>query len=150
AFQFAFCEAGTAFHSGDTSYLELARSIVGGRPYGFDFRAETMLPPGFPAVLALLQVAVGESHLRLVRAMVVISTVAFLVAYVLLRRMAGRRVAGGICLLLAASPLYFRFASTMVFSDLPYFLTSMATLWAVDRIDRSRLPRPPAALLGLA
>jgi hypothetical protein len=150
AFQFAFCEAGTAFHSGDTSYLELARSIVGRHLYGFDFRAETMLPPGFPAVLALLQLAVGESHLRLVRVMVVTTTAAFLVTYVLLRRMAGRRVAAGICLLLAASPLYFRFASTMVFSDMPYFVTSMAALWAIDRADQSRLTRPPAGLLGLA
>src|SRR5262249_28758980 len=55
ALQFAFCQAGTAFYTGDTSYLELARSIVAWRPYGFDFRPETMLPPGFPALLALLE-----------------------------------------------------------------------------------------------
>src|SRR5262249_11322920 len=66
AIQFALCEAGTAFHGGDTAYLELARSIVEGRPYGFDFRAETMLPPGFPALLAALQLVLGDSHLRLV------------------------------------------------------------------------------------
>jgi dolichyl-phosphate-mannose-protein mannosyltransferase len=148
--QFAFCEAGTAFYGGDTSYLELARSIIGRRPYGFDFRPETMLPPGFPAVLALLQLAVGESHLRLVRVMVVATTAAFLVAYVLLRRQTGRRVAAGICVLLAASPMYFRFASTTVFSDMPYFLTSMAALWAVSRIDESRPARAPAGLLALA
>src|SRR5215813_13131156 len=91
ALQCVFCEAGTAFYSGDTSYLELARSIIARRPYGFDFRAETMLPPGFPALLALLQLAVGESHLQMVRAMVIATTLGFLVAYALLRRTYGRR-----------------------------------------------------------
>ena len=62
ALQFAFCQAGTAFYTGDTSYLELARSIVAWRPYGFDFRPETMLPPGFPALLALFSaVSPGSS-----------------------------------------------------------------------------------------
>src|SRR5215467_14971279 len=102
ALQVAFCQAGTAFYTGDTSYLELARSIIAWRPYGFDFRAETMLPPGFPALLALLQLAVGESHLRLVRAMVIATMLAFLLAYWLLRRTLGMRAAAGVCLLLAS------------------------------------------------
>jgi hypothetical protein len=138
ALQVAFCQAGTAFYAGDTSYLELARSIIARRLYGFDFRAETMLPPGFPAMLALLQLAVGESHLRLVRAMVIATTVAFFLAYLLLRRTYGRRTAAGICLVLASSVGFFQFASTFVFSDMPYFLTSMGALLVVDQLDRAR------------
>jgi hypothetical protein len=150
ALQFAFCEAGTSFHGGDTTYLELARSIIAWRPYGFDFRAETMLPPGFPALLALLQLAVGESHLRLVRAMVVATTLAFLLAYWLLRRRLGRGAAAGICVLLASSPVFFRFASTTVFSDMPYFVTSMGALLIVDQLDRSSPTRRRTGLLCLA
>jgi hypothetical protein len=150
ALQFAFCQAGTAFYGGDTSYLELARSIIARRPYGFDFRAETMLPPGFPALLALLEVAVGESHLRLVRAMVITTTVAFLVAYLLLRRTNGRRVAAGVCLLLASSPAFFRFASTLVFSDMPYFLASMAALLVAEELDRASTTSRQTGLFWLA
>src|SRR5215813_499380 len=138
ALQCVFCQAGTAFYSGDTSYLELARSIVAGHSYGFDFRAETMLPPGFPALLALLQLAAGESHLQLVRAMVIATTLAFLVAYVLVRRTHGRWVAAGICLLLMSSPVFFRFASRTVLSDMPYFLTSMGALLVAAQLDRAR------------
>src|SRR5215467_14348463 len=85
AMQCAFCVPGADFYGGDTSYLELARSIIAHRPYGFDFRVETMLPPGFPAMLALLELAFGESHVRLVRVMVIVTMVSLLVAYFLLR-----------------------------------------------------------------
>jgi len=138
ALQLVFCQAGAAFYGGDTTYLELARSIIAWRPYGFDFRAETMLPPGFPALLALLQLAVGESHLRLVRAMVIATTLAFFVAYLLLRRTLGRRVAAVICLILASSPGFFRFASTTVFSDMPYFLASMSALLVAEQLESAR------------
>jgi hypothetical protein len=150
ALQCVFCQAGTAFYSGDTSYLELARSIIARRPYGFDFRAETMLPPGFPALLALLQLAVGESHLRLVRAMVIVTTVAFFVTYLLLRRAYGRRTAGGICLVLASSAGFFRFASTLVFSDMPYFLASMCALLVAAQLDRARTTSRRMVLFCLA
>src|SRR5215470_1512439 len=150
ALQFAFCEAGAAFHGGDTTYLELARSIIAWRPYGFDFRAETMLPPGFPALLALLQLAVGESHLRLVRAMVLATTLAFLLAYWLLRRTLGRRASAGICLLLASSPVFFRFASTTVVSDMPYFVTSMGALLVAAQLDRARTTSRRMVLFCLA
>jgi hypothetical protein len=150
ALQFAFCQAGTAFFGGDTSYLELARSIIERRTYGFDFRAETMLPPGFPALLALLELAVGESHLRLVRAIVIMTTLAFLVAYLLLRRTHGRRVAAGVCLLLASSPAFFRFSSTCVVSDMPYFLSSMAALLVAEKLDRAATTSRQTGLFCLA
>jgi len=150
ALQLAFSQAGDAFYSGDTSYLELARSILAHRAYGFDFRAETMLPPGFPAFLALLLLAVGESHLLLVRAMVIVTTVAFFVTYLLLRRAYGRRTAGGICLVLASSAGFFKFASTLVFSDMPYFLTSMGALLVAAQLDRARTTSRRMVLFCLA
>jgi 4-amino-4-deoxy-L-arabinose transferase-like glycosyltransferase len=97
-----------------------------------------MLPPGFPAMLALLQLAFGESHVRLVRIMVIVTMISLLVAYFLLRRTLRKQTAAGICLLLASSAAFFQFASTFVFSDMPYFLTSMAALLVVDRLDRDR------------
>src|SRR5262252_5404438 len=150
ALQCVFCQAGTAFYSGDTSYLELARSIIARRPYGFDFRAETMLPPGFPALLALLQLAVGESHLALVRAMVISTTLAFLTAYFMLRRTHSRRVSAGICVLLASSPIFFQVSSRFVDSDMPYFLTSMAALLVADQLDRARTARQRTVLFCLS
>ena len=52
--QFLFAQRGSAFYSGDTSYLELALSLVNRHQYGFNFRPEAMLPPGFPVLLALV------------------------------------------------------------------------------------------------
>lgn len=120
---------------GDVTYLELAKSILGGTGYGYNLKPETMLPPGFPYLLASLTVFLGTSYAVLVRTMAVFTTLALVFAYEVLRFQASRKVAAAICLLIGSSPIIFRFSTTLVFSDLPYFFTSMMLLWALMRLE---------------
>jgi hypothetical protein len=120
---------------GDVTYLELAKSIVSGTGYGYDLKPETMLPPGFPYLLALFTFFMGTSYAVLVRTMAVFVTLALIFAYEVLRTQESRKVAVPICLLIGSSPIIFRFSTTLVFSDLPYFFTSMMLLWALARVE---------------
>ncbi len=132
----ALAQRGSEFYSGDTSYLELARALRHGT-YGFNFRVETMLPPGFPALLAAVAALFGDSHLVFVRATAVCATVAAGAAYLLLRREAGRRVAAVVVVAMLASPTIFRLSTQTVISDLPYLLTSLVTLLLADTLARA-------------
>ena len=58
-----------------------------------------------------------------------------LASYELLRRLEGRTAAAVISLLLISSPQEFAMATQMVFSDLPYFFTSMVALLLMRRLD---------------
>ena len=101
ALQFCLYQRSDDFFVGDVSYFELARSIVEKGSYGFNFKPETMLPPGFPMILALLCVTVSCSRAVLIRSMAVFATMGFIASYELLRRVQGRAVAAASCLLLA-------------------------------------------------
>jgi hypothetical protein len=52
ALQFALAQRSDDFFTGDVTYFKLARSLVEKGFYGFDFKPETLLPPGFPVILA--------------------------------------------------------------------------------------------------
>jgi hypothetical protein len=137
---FWLSQRGASFYSGDTSYIELARSILD-RSYGFNFRHETMLPPGFPAIVAALTAVFSDSHEVMVRAITVFTTLGLGVTYLLLRREAGRTFATAVTTLLFASPTVFGFATKMVFSDLPYLLTSMTALLMLSSLDVAETSR---------
>jgi hypothetical protein len=137
---FWLSQRGAPFYSGDTSYIELARSILH-HSYGFNFRRETMLPPGFPAFLAVLTAVFSDSHAVLVRALTVLTTLGLGVSYLLLRCRGGRTFAAAVTALLFASPTIFRMATTSVFSDLPYLLTSMAALLMLSSLDVAETSR---------
>jgi hypothetical protein len=137
---FLLSQRGASFYSGDTSYIELARSILD-RSYGFNFRHETMLPPGFPAIVAVLTAVFSDSHAVMVRAITVFTTLGLGVTYLLLRREAGRTFATAVTTLLFASPAVFGFATKMVFSDLPYLLTSMTALLILSSLDVAETSR---------
>ena len=136
ALQFMLPQKGDDFFRGDTIYIEFARSILERGTYRLEFN-DVMYPPGFPALLAFLSATVSGSHAVLVRSMAVFVTLALLASYHLLRRETGRCAAAATCLLLASSPLVFEFSTQWVYSDLPYFFTSMATLVVASRLDRA-------------
>ena len=121
--------------AGDVTYLELAKSIVHGAGYGFNFKPETMLPPGFPYLLALLTLVLGSSYAVLIRTMAAFTTLALIFSYDLLRTQTTRKVAAAVCILIASSPVVFQFSTTLVFSDMPYFFTSTMLLWALMRLE---------------
>lgn len=51
ALQFGLSQRSDDYFTGDTIYFELARSIIEQGFYGFNFKPETLLPPGFLGVL---------------------------------------------------------------------------------------------------
>lgn len=112
----------------DPYYYELAKSILAHTVYGFNSRPEPMVPPGFPALLALLIVTFGRSYAALVRSMAFFTTLGLMAAYEVLKLEEGRDIAAVACLLLASSPSVFEFSTRMVFSDMPYFFASMLLL----------------------
>lgn len=122
----------------DATYVELAKSVARGAPYGFNFKPETMLPPGFPYLLALLIGIVGSSFVVIVRALTVFTALALIFTYELLRGLQSRVAAAAICLLVASTPLVFVYSTRLVFSDMPYFFTSMCLLWTVVHLDSIR------------
>jgi hypothetical protein len=125
---------------GDAYYYELARSIVDGTGYGFNFKPQTMVAPGFPLLLSLLIVTVGSSYAVLVQSMAVFTTLALIATYEVLRSHADQACATVACLLLASSAVLFEFSTTYVFSDMPYLFTSMLLLWALPRVDQTLSP----------
>ena len=141
ALQFGLTLRSNDFFSGDTTYFELARSLLEKGFYGFDLKPETLLPPGFPLILASVCVTVSCTYTVLLRSIAVFATLEFIASYELLRREEGHTVAAVFCLLLASSPIVFAFSTRMVFSDLPYFFASMLTLLLAVRLDTTKSSR---------
>lgn len=121
----------------DPYYFELARSLLAKTGYGFNFRPEPMIPPGFPALLAVLILGVGHSYAVLIRSMSIFTIAGLIAAYQILKAEEGPAIAGVVCVLFASSPIWFEFSTRMLFSDMPYFFTSMLLIWALPRLDSS-------------
>jgi hypothetical protein len=130
----------------DATYYELARSLADDGWYGYNSRTETMLPPGFPAVIALLRFCFGDGYAVFIRSMAVFATLALLATYALFRREVGRGPAAAICLLVGSSPVLFDFSTRLLFSDLPYLFTSTLALLAARQLDGAATRRARAAL----
>ena len=149
AMQVCLVRRGDAFLGGDTTYVELAESIVKSGPYGFDNTPETLLPPGLPSFLALLCVSVGCGHATDTRAMAIFATLGFLFSYALIRRLGGRAVAAAACLIPMSSPEIFSLTTNEVMSDAPYFAALSLALWLAVDLDDPRSARSPAIRSGL-
>jgi hypothetical protein len=132
------------FFGGDATYYELARSMVDAHSYGFDSQPAT-LPPGFPALLAVLCVTVGCGHALLIRVVIIFAMLSLLASYEFLRRAQSRGMAIVCCLLLASSPQIFGLSTTLIFSDLPYFFTSLVALMAGAQLAIARRRRARVA-----
>ena len=125
----------------DATYFELTRSILEKGSYQFDFRPETLLPPGLPFILAVFCFLVGSGPGVLFHLMAISTTLGLAATYTLLRRIGGRTIAAIACLLLGSSPALFTFTTRLVFSDMPYFFTSMLTLGLAYKADITREAR---------
>src|SRR5208282_3938912 len=128
--QFVFYERCNDFVS-DTTFYELARSLVEKGWYGSDTRPETMVPPGCAALTALVWICFGNSYSTLIHVMAVFATLFLITSYELLRRQVGRSPAAAISLIIGSSPFFFHFSTHQLAADIPYaFTTSLALLVA--------------------
>jgi len=126
------------FYRGDSEYVELARALIRDGLYRFNFKPETLLPPGFPMILAFLCVTVGCTPAILMQSISIFVSLGFVAGYRLLRIEQGCALAAASCLLMASSPIMFALSTQVLFADLPYFFASMLTLLLAHRLDSSK------------
>ena len=103
------------FLAEDVFYADAAQCLLHYGFFGVNGVPETTQPPGLAAILAVLFSIFGYSYAVCVGAMAVFETLGFLVAYEFLRRRVSMLVATTICILLLSSPLYFGWATRMVY-----------------------------------
>src|SRR5262249_42720101 len=116
----------------DATYIELANSILEKGRYLFDFSPETLYPPGFPLMLAIIGRFAGLSQVVALHTMAISNTLALMAIYELLRRTENRAFGACTCLLLGTTSPVFNYATRVVLSDVPYFAASSLTLlWAL-------------------
>jgi hypothetical protein len=118
----------TDFMNESAFYADAAQSLLHHNFYGVNGVRETTQPPGLAGILAILFVLFGYSYAISVGAMAVFETLGFLAAYELLRRRVPRLVAATICIVLLSSPVYFAWATRLVYACFPYFFTTMLAL----------------------
>lgn len=136
------------FYLGDVAYFDLARSIVEHGTYARNFRPETMVPPGFPLMLAGIWAIAGGGYTILLRAVMVSGTLGFMASYELLRRQQGRAVAAVVCLLLYSSPLLFS-SEAILSPGMPYLLASTSFLLLALYLERQGGSAGARAAIGL-
>jgi 4-amino-4-deoxy-L-arabinose transferase-like glycosyltransferase len=129
------------FMGEDAFYADAARSLLHHGFYGVNGLPETTQPPGLAGILAALFALFGYGYAVSIGAVAFFETLGFLAAYELLRRRAPRLVAGTICILLLSSPVYFAWATRLVYACFPYFFTTMLALlsgWEYDKAATKR------------
>jgi TM2 domain-containing membrane protein YozV len=125
------------FLGDDVFYADAAQSLLHHGLLGVNGVPETTQPPGLAAILAGLFSIFGYSYAVCVGSMAVFETLGFLVAYEFLRRRVSTLVAATICILLLSSPLYFGWATRMVYPCFAYFFTTMLALLSGDEYDKA-------------
>jgi hypothetical protein len=135
ALQFFQVERASDFAGDDVFFSDAARSLLDHGFYGINGYAETNMPPGTSAILAILCLAGGCSHLVFLRAMTVFGTLGFLASYQLLRCQAPRAVSAAICLLLISSRTHFFLVTELVGACYPYFFTAMTALLVARKLE---------------
>lgn len=137
AFQVATVQKLESYGSDSSVYITLAWNILEHGRYEFNFRPETLYPPGFPALLAVAAALAGSvSYGVFIRLMPVFTTLALVVWYFVLKGQAGRLAAGAACMLVATSAPLYEMATRRVGSDGPYFLASGLALLCLMSLER--------------
>jgi hypothetical protein len=135
ALQIICAQPGSEFSGEDVFYADSARGLAERGFYGINGWAETNMPPGLSALLALLCLAGGYGHVVFVRAMALLGTLGFVVSYALLRQQAPRVIAAAICLLLISSGIYAEGVTQYVASCYPYFFTGIGALLVARKLE---------------
>ena len=122
----------------DVAYVELAKSLLHHGTYAYNSVVEKTQPPGFSIFLAALGSVLGFSYGVLVRVMAILSTLAFLIGYRLIRRSQGPGIAALSCILLASAPSVFQVATRSLFPSYPYFVASLLFLLLVPKLESAK------------
>jgi hypothetical protein len=131
-------------------YLGLARSLVRGEGYTYNFGPYAKYPPGLPLMLAAVGATVGEAaRIRVMQTLVALAGVgALAAAYALVKARAGWRVALAGAALSAASTWFWTSSSVYLLAEVPYALLSLLALWGAERAARAATFSVPRWLLA--
>lgn len=130
-----------------STYQGLAQSLRNFGTFHFNFAPHIQYPPGLPLLLAGVASVFGDDHHIYLRAMAVTATLGLWVTYAFLKQEEGRPVAAAGTLLLGASVYFFTYATTVLNSDVPYLLASLAALVLGKQMEKSN---PPLRRLALS
>ena len=136
-FFFASCLKTSDFVN-DSTYPDLAKFLVVNHSYQQFSRPETLNPPGFPFVLAIVGMIAGFTPAVFLHLFAIFGTFALLVSYWLLRQVECRGLAAIACLLLASSRFMFTASTQLVFSHMPYFASSIMSLLLALKLGRNK------------
>jgi Dolichyl-phosphate-mannose-protein mannosyltransferase len=118
-------------------YLSLGKSLAQGRGYVFNGEHHTLVPPGFPMMLAVLARSGGAGFLRYRALIALMGLLTAAAAYLLLLRMCGPGVAfviGGVFALNHTLLHYSKF----ILADVPFALFTAVALNAALSASRGR------------
>ncbi|MFC1834455.1 ArnT family glycosyltransferase, partial [Thermodesulfobacteriota bacterium] len=110
-------------------YLSLAESLADGQGYRFNGEHHTLVPPGFPSLLAEVVRSFGDSFLAYRTAMAVMGLLTAAAGYLFLLRLVGPDAALLIGGLFGVNHVLLHF-STFTLSDVPFALFSLIGLCA--------------------
>lgn len=126
---YIFTTASIENYGSDTStYCELARSIRWDHKYSFNFEPHTMYPPGFPLLLAGIMSLVAESFHALMKFSVLISFIALVGIYFLMKIQRGSITAFAVVILVATSQSFYFWSTVGLHSDVLYLTVSIYSL----------------------
>lgn len=139
------------FGISSSTYLRLAENLLAGVGYLFNAEPHTLLPPGFPWLLAGLgKLTESTRHETLVRFMPLLAMTGIWCWYRVLRRVESPVVAAVACALLATSTQIFGIVTGQLLAEPAYLLFSGAAIWCfIGAIDESRrIPTRAALAVG--
>lgn len=134
-------------------YMSLGRSLTEGRGYQFNFETHTVVPPGYPALIAAIKHVCGTGFLQLRIAHALMAWACGLIAFLALRRLYGRDIAFVVFLLFVLSRSLFD-RSAYFLSDVPFALVTWSSLLLVVHAAQAARHRtlwilPAALALGI-
>jgi 4-amino-4-deoxy-L-arabinose transferase-like glycosyltransferase len=131
-------------------YLALGESLAAGTGYVFNGEPHTFVPPGFPALLAIVAWLFGPHFLIYRLFMACVGLLTAWAGYAFIRRLCGRDTALMVGGLFAVNHTLL-YNCTFVLSDVPFALFTLIALHAVLSAGRTeRFPLAWAAIAGLA
>lgn len=125
----------------DALYVLLSRSIrhlTYSDTHLLDAPPHVQYPPGYPALLALVSAAFGESPDHFMLLGVICSGLALVFWYDIARRLWSPWLGLGVVAAAGSNPWLVQYAGSIA-SEAPYLLSSTVALWLLIREDRSRM-----------
>ncbi len=136
----------------DAAYLLLSRSVKALSYREFQFVGNPVaarFPPGYPAFLAMLTAPAGERLSVVSVAGILMSMAGLAFLFDVVRRRWSTELALLATAATAVNPVLLTNAGSVT-SETLYTTLTLASLWAADRAERARAPRPPGARAALA